>query len=69
MANPAGSSEIDAINTVGGVLTDLVGVAERFPVPAGQVEAVARILDRLSEEIAEAAGLLRASQRTGGVRR
>jgi hypothetical protein len=53
--NPA----IEAIETVGGVVTDLVEVAELLPVPASEAERVAQILDRLSEELAEAAGLLR----------
>src|SRR6266851_3773737 len=53
------SPEVAAVETVGGVLTDLVEVAERLPVPPDQAEPVSRILDRLSEEIAEAAGMLR----------
>jgi hypothetical protein len=44
---------------LGGVLTDLVEIAGRMPIPAGQIEQVARILDRLAEEIAEAAAMLR----------
>jgi len=56
------SSEVAAVETVGGVLTDLVEVAERLPVPPGQAETVARILDRLAEEIGEAAALLRQAQ-------
>jgi hypothetical protein len=51
--------EVAAVQTVGGVLTDLVEVAERLPVPPEQAEATARILDRLSEEITEAAAMLR----------
>jgi hypothetical protein len=51
--------EVTAVATVGGVLTDLVEVAELLPVPPDQADHVARILDRLSEEIAEAAGMLR----------
>jgi hypothetical protein len=54
-SNPA----IEAIETVGGVVTDLVEVAELLPVPASEAERVAKILDRLSEELAEAAGLFR----------
>jgi hypothetical protein len=50
---------VDAIATVGGVLTDLVNVAERLPVSPGQAEALARILDRLSQEISEAAAMVR----------
>jgi hypothetical protein len=51
--------EVAAVQTVGGVLADLVEVAERLPVPPEQAEATARILDRLSEEIIEAAAMLR----------
>jgi hypothetical protein len=57
--NDHASPEVAAVETVGGVLTDLVEVAERLPVPPGQAGATARILDRLSEEIAEAAAMLR----------
>ena len=54
---------VTAIATIGGVLTDLIEVAERFPVvPAAEVEATARILDRLSEELGEAAAMLRGRQ-------
>lgn len=60
---PARNPEVQAAATIGGVLTDLVEVAEQLPVPSGQAEAVARILDRLAEEIAEAAGMLRAALR------
>jgi hypothetical protein len=55
--NPA----IEAIVTVGSAVTDLVEVAEMLPVPASDTERVARMLDRLSEELAEAAGMLRQS--------
>jgi hypothetical protein len=51
--------ELQAVATVGGVLTDLVNVAERLPGAGGQAEALARILDRLSAEISEAAAMLR----------
>ena len=51
--------EVAAVQTVGGVLTDLVEVAERLPVPPDQAEPVARILDRLSQEITQAAAMLR----------
>jgi hypothetical protein len=57
--------EVEAIETVGGVITDLVEVAERLPVQPGQSEQIARILDRLSEEIAAAAGQLRAAAAPG----
>jgi hypothetical protein len=43
------------------VLTDLVELAQRMPVPADQAEIAARILDRLAEEITEAAAMLRAA--------
>jgi len=51
--------EVEAVATVGGVLIDLVNVAERLPGTPGQAEALARILDRLSVEISEAAAMLR----------
>jgi hypothetical protein len=57
----SGNPELEAIETVGGVMTDLVEIAERLPVRPDQAERVARMLDRLSEEIAEAAGMLRAA--------
>jgi len=59
-AGPAGDTELRAIETVGGVITDLVGIAERLPVRHDELESIARILDRLSQEISEAATLLRA---------
>ena len=54
-SNPA----VEAVVTIGSAVVDLVEVAEMLPVPAGQAERVAQILDRLSEELAEAAGMLR----------
>jgi hypothetical protein len=60
--SPRESLEVQAVATITGVLTDLIEVAERFPVVPGQVEGTARILDRLSEEIAEAAMMLRGQQ-------
>jgi hypothetical protein len=54
--------EVQAVQTIAGVLTDLIEIAERFPVPPDQAEATARILDRLSEEIGEAAEMLRGRQ-------
>jgi hypothetical protein len=54
------SPEVTAVETVGGVLTDLVEVAGMLPVPPGRARDVARILDRLAEEIGQAAGMLRA---------
>ena len=53
------ASRSTAVETVGGVLTDLVEVAERLPVPPAQARDVAQILDRLAEEIGQAAGMLR----------
>jgi hypothetical protein len=55
----AENPEVAAIETIGGVVTDLVEVAGRLPVPASQVQRVASILDRLCEELTEAAGMLR----------
>ena len=57
------SAQVAAIETIGGVLTDLVELAERLPVPPHQAEATARILDRLSQELAEAAAWVRGSAR------
>jgi hypothetical protein len=57
--DPVRTAAVEAAETIGGVLTDLVEVAERFPVRPDQAEATARILDRLSEELAEAAAMLR----------
>jgi hypothetical protein len=59
-ARPAADVEVEAAATVGSVLTDLVEVAGRIPVRhADQAEPIARILDRLAEEISEAAGMIR----------
>ena len=55
------SGQVTAIATLGGVLTDLVELAERLPVAPHQAEATALILDRLSEELAEAAAWVRGS--------
>ena len=54
-----GELHVQVTSTLGGVLTDLVEVAEWLPVPPSRAETAARILDRLAEEIAEAASLLR----------
>jgi hypothetical protein len=59
--NDGKNAQVEAVATVGGVLTDLVELAERMPVPPDQAEATARILDRLAEEITEAAGMVRAA--------
>jgi hypothetical protein len=58
--------QIAAITTLSGVLTDLVELAGRLPAPPDQVEPTARILDRLAEEIAEAAAFLRGHTPDGG---
>jgi len=50
-----------ARETVKAVATDLGDVADLLPVQPEQLEAQARILDRLSEELAEAASMLRRS--------
>ena len=60
-SEPSRTAGTEAAETIGGVLTDLREVAGHLPVPPAQAEHVARILDRLSEEIAEAAGMLRAA--------
>ena len=56
---PERNPEITAIETIGAVLTDLVAIAGQLPVPGGRIDQIGRILDRLSEEIAEAAAMLR----------
>ena len=53
------SPEVQAVETIGGVISDLVTVTERLPVQPDQAEPVARILDRLAEEIGEAARMFR----------
>jgi hypothetical protein len=63
MAPPGLGRQVEAVATMGGVLTDLVELAQRLPVPADQAEIAARILDRLAEEITEAAAMLRAPAR------
>jgi hypothetical protein len=50
-AEPAG--------TIGGVLTDLSELAGELPISAARIEHVARLLERLSEELTEAAAMLR----------
>lgn len=62
MTDHASSPMVQAIQTIGGVITDLVDVAERLPVQPAQAQATARILDRLSEEISEVAAMLRGVQ-------
>jgi len=58
-AHPERNPEVTVVQTLGAVLSDLVDIVGRMPVPADQVEQVATTLDRLSEEIAQAAGMLR----------
>ena len=60
------SSQQEAIETVRGVITDLVELVKEMPVPADQAEASARILDRLAGEITEAAVMFRAAQSEPG---
>ena len=53
------TAAIEAIEIVGEVTAELVSVAERLPVPADRAEDTARILDRCSEELKEAASMIR----------
>ena len=53
------TAAIEAIEIVGEVTAELVSVAERLPVPADRAEDAARILDRCSEELKEAASMIR----------
>jgi len=62
VTRPAENPEAEVVETIGAVLTDLVEVAERLPVPPDQAERIARILDRLAEELGEAAALLRTAR-------
>ncbi len=55
------SSVVEAIKAVGGVITELVQIAERLPLRPGEADPAARILDRLAEQISEAAQLLRSA--------
>jgi hypothetical protein len=58
---------VQAVATISGVLVDLVDIAERLPLsPSREPEATARILDRLAEEISEAAYMLRSTVRIDG---
>ena len=58
----------EARETVRAAAADLGGVADRFSVLPEGVEAQARILDRLSQELAEAASMLRHSTLPGADR-
>jgi hypothetical protein len=51
----------EARETVRAAAVDLAEVADKLPVQPEEMEAKARILDRLSQEITEAAGMLRRS--------
>jgi hypothetical protein len=51
--------EVRAAETIGEVIRELVAVAEQLPPRPVYRERTARVLDRLSEEIAEAAALVR----------
>jgi hypothetical protein len=53
--NPA----IEAIEIVGETTRELVAAAEQLPAQPDRAEPLARIFDRLSEDLAEAASLIR----------
>jgi hypothetical protein len=61
MSNPSTqrSPQTEAAATIGGVRTDLAEIAGELPVGPHRAEHVARILDRLAEEIGQAAHLMR----------
>jgi hypothetical protein len=61
-AVPGSGPGVEVTSTLRAVITDLAELVGELPVPADQVEASARILDRLAEEITEAAAMLRAAQ-------
>jgi hypothetical protein len=50
---------IEAIEIVGETTRELVAVAEQLPAQPDKAEPLARIFDRLSEDLAEAARLIR----------
>ena len=50
----------DLLETVHQAVTDLAEVCQRLPVDPAKAERVAKIMDRLGEECAEAAAMLRA---------
>jgi hypothetical protein len=54
-SNPA----IDAIDMIRETQAELTTVSEAMPAPASDAERFAQILDRLSEDLAEAAVLVR----------
>jgi hypothetical protein len=49
----------DLLEQVRQLVTDLVEVCQRLPVDSTEAEPVAKIMDRLAEECAEAAAMLR----------
>jgi hypothetical protein len=49
----------DLLEQVRQLVTDLVEVCQRLPVDSAEAEPVAKIMDRISEECAEAAAMLR----------
>ena len=58
--------DVEAIKTIGAVITDLVALAESMPVQPGRAEVSDRMLDRRAEEITEAAARLRTAQSEPG---
>jgi hypothetical protein len=54
-ANP----EVDATEIIAETLKELVTLTETLPVAAKDAERTAKVLDRLSEDLAEAATLVR----------
>jgi hypothetical protein len=53
------SLEIDATEMIAETLQELVTLAESLPVAAKDAERTAKVLDRLSEDLAESATLIR----------
>jgi hypothetical protein len=51
--------EVEAIEIVGETTRELVAAAEQLPAQPERAEALARVFDRLSEDLAEAAKLIR----------
>jgi hypothetical protein len=52
-------SQAEASGTLSGVMSDLASITNEMPVPSERTEAVARMLDHLSAELASAAAMLR----------
>jgi hypothetical protein len=59
-SRPAGTAEVDLVETVAQAVTGLVELTERIPGRPGQREQIAKVLDRIGEECAESAARLRA---------